>query len=419
MTKVKNFLAGNLVTLLFALLCVGALAASNVTLEFFLQELVTRICRNAVLILSLIIPVIAGLGLNFSIVLGAMCAQAGLVLITHIHLVGIAGIVVCLAVRLPLSAFMGILMGILFNKTKGQEMITGMIAGFFANGVYQFIFIALMGSLIPMEDKNLMLSTGIGLKSTIVLEEGSIKALDNLFLIRCDLFVIFMCIVFILWQVYSVMKKRSVPLNKRQLRQKGIGTVAVIAVTAVMNFHPKFHYAMQTFAVPALTLLIAVLVAVFCHFLISTKLGQNFRAIGQDMKVAVSAGIDVDRTRIIAIAISTVLACLGQYISLQNIGSFSTYSAHENVATFAIAALLVGGASAKTAKIKHVFIGAAMFHTLFTVAPAVGANLFGDAVFGEYFRIFVSYGVIALSLVFNAVQSRKLRLNKIRMEAAA
>jgi len=419
MTKVKNFLAGNLVTLLFALLCVGALAASNVTLEFFLQELVTRICRNAVLILSLIIPVIAGLGLNFSIVLGAMCAQAGLVLITHIHLVGIAGIVVCLAVSLPLSAFMGILMGILFNKTKGQEMITGMIAGFFANGVYQFIFIALMGSLIPMEDKNLMLSTGIGLKSTIVLEEGSIKALDNLFLIRCDLFVIFMCIVFILWQVYSVMKKRSVPLNKRQLRQKGIGTVAVIAVTAVMNFHPKFHYAMQTFAVPALTLLIAVLVAVFCHFLISTKLGQNFRAIGQDMKVAVSAGIDVDRTRIIAIAISTVLACLGQYISLQNIGSFSTYSAHENVATFAIAALLVGGASAKTAKIKHVFIGAAMFHTLFTVAPAVGANLFGDAVFGEYFRIFVSYGVIALSLVFNAVQSRKLRLNKIRMEAAA
>lgn len=419
MTKVKNFLAGNLVTLLFALLCVGALAASNVTLEFFLQELVTRICRNAVLILSLIIPVIAGLGLNFSIVLGAMCAQAGLVLITHIHLVGIAGIVVCLAVSLPLSAFMGILMGILFNKTKGQEMITGMIAGFFANGVYQFIFIALMGSLIPMEDKNLMLSTGIGLKSTIVLEEGSIKALDNLFLIRCDLFVIFMCIVFILWQVYSVMKKRSVPLNKRQLRQKGIGTVAVIAVTAVMSFHPKFHYAMQTFAVPALTLLIAVLVAVFCHFLISTKLGQNFRAIGQDMKVAVSAGIDVDRTRIIAIAISTVLACLGQYISLQNIGSFSTYSAHENVATFAIAALLVGGASAKTAKIKHVFIGAAMFHTLFTVAPAVGANLFGDAVFGEYFRIFVSYGVIALSLVFNAVQSRKLRLNKIRMEAAA
>ncbi len=419
MTKVKNFLAGNLVTLLFALLCVGALAASNVTLEFFLQELVTRICRNAVLILSLIIPVIAGLGLNFSIVLGAMCAQAGLVLITHIHLVGIAGIVVCLAVSLPLSAFMGILMGILFNKTKGQEMITGMIAGFFANGVYPFIFIALMGSLIPMEDKNLMLSTGIGLKSTIVLEEGSIKALDNLFLIRCDLFVIFMCIVFILWQVYSVMKKRSVPLNKRQLRQKGIGTVAVIAVTAVMNFHPKFHYAMQTFAVPALTLLIAVLVAVFCHFLISTKLGQNFRAIGQDMKVAVSAGIDVDRTRIIAIAISTVLACLGQYISLQNIGSFSTYSAHENVATFAIAALLVGGASAKTAKIKHVFIGAAMFHTLFTVAPAVGANLFGDAVFGEYFRIFVSYGVIALSLVFNAVQSRKLRLNKIRMEAAA
>ena len=43
------------------------------------------------------------------------------------------------------------------------------------------------------------------------------------------------------------------------------------------------------------------------------------RAIGQDMAVAEAAGIPVERTRIIAIIISTVLACFGQIIFLQNI----------------------------------------------------------------------------------------------------
>ena len=425
MSKTKDFLSRNLVTIVFALLCVGALAASGVTLEFFLQELVTRVCRNAVLILSLIIPVIAGLGLNFSIVLGAMSAQTGLILITHFHLTGIAGILVCLIISIPISIILGILMGKLFNKTKGQEMITGMIAGFFANGVYQFIFIALVGGLIPMKDDNLMLSTGIGLKSTMVLEDGSLKALDNLFLIKCDLFVLFACVLFIAYQVLSIVlnkikcnKGKAIAYTSQIIKEKMIYTIVSLIILAVVMLQPQIHYATQTFAVPALTLLISVFVAFFCNFIIKTKLGQDFRAIGQDMKVAVSSGIDVDRTRIIAISMSTVLACLGQYISLQNIGSFSTYSAHENVATFAIAALLVGGASAKEAKIKHAFIGAAMFHTLFTVAPAVGSNLFGDAVYGEYFRIFVSYGVIALSLVFNAVQTQKARLNKLKLEAS-
>ena len=50
------------------------------------------------------------------------------------------------------------------------------------------------------------------------------------------------------------------------------------------------------------------------------------------------------------------------------------------------------------------------------VAPPAAKNVFGDAAIGEYFRVFITYGVIALALVMHAwsnIQSRKPR-NAIR-----
>lgn len=54
---------------------------------------------------------------------------------------------------------LGALTGVLFNKVKGQEMITGMILGFFAVGVYDLIFIYMVGSVIPMVNPEIMLSS--------------------------------------------------------------------------------------------------------------------------------------------------------------------------------------------------------------------------------------------------------------------
>ena len=103
--------------------------------------------------------------------------------------------------------------------------------------------------------------------------------------------------------------------------------------------------------------------------------------------MANAAGINVDRVRVIAIIISTVLAGWGQLIFVQNMGSFQTYGAHEQVGLYAGAAILVGGAS-----IKKATNGQAL----------LGCILFGDAAIGEYFRVFISYGVIALALVMYA-----------------
>jgi simple sugar transport system permease protein len=36
---------------------------------------------------------------------------------------------------------------------------------------------------------------------------------------------------------------------------------------------------------------------------------------------------------------------------------------------------------------------------MFVVAPVAGKELMGSAMIGEYFRVFVSYGIIAVSIV--------------------
>ena len=130
------------------------------------------------------------------------------------------------------------------------------------------------------------------------------------------------------------------------------------------------------------------------------------RTVGQDNEVARTSGINVERTRILSIVISTVLACYGQIIFLQNIGTMNTYNSYEQVGVFAIAALLVGGASVAKANVPNVFIGVILFYTMFVVSPRAGKELIGQTQLGEYFRVFVSFGAIAFSLALYAWRKR-------------
>ena len=101
------------------------------------------------------------------------------------------------------------------------------------------------------------------------------------------------------------------------------------------------------------------------------------------------------------------LAGFGMVIYLQNMGNIATYSSHSQIGMFCIAALLVGGASVDKASIGNVFLGVILFHTMFIVAPKAGAMITGDSMIGEYFRVFVSYAVITLSLILYETKKRK------------
>ncbi|MDI6869774.1 MAG: ABC transporter permease [Bacillota bacterium] len=337
------------VPLFFTVLCVAMVVAARLDVNYLINELITRLARNSFLVLSLLVPIMAGLGLNFGIVIGAMAAQMALVIVTHYEVAGLAGVGLAAVLAVPFAVLFGWLTGRVLNRAKGREMVTSLIMGFFANGLYQLVFLVLVGTLIPMENPVLMLPSGIGLRNTVDLIEIS-NALDNAF----------------------------------------FGTLMV-----------------GPYRVPLFTFVVTALLCLVISFLIRTRLGQQMRAVGQDMHVAEVAGIDVDRTRIIAIIISTVLAAWGQLIFLQNIGTMNTYNSHEQVGTFSIAALLVGGATSRRASIWNALVGVILFHTLFVVSPLAGQKIFGIPQVGEYFRVFLAYGVIAVALVLHAWQAKK------------
>ena len=347
--KVLGFLGANSVPVMFILICAVCIPISGFSPAYLLNEIVTRMGRNVFLILSLLIPIMAGMGVNFGMTLGAMAGEIALIFVTDWQIWGIPGVVLAMIISIPFSIALGLLCGKILNMAKGREMVTSYIISYFINGVYQLVVLYMMGSIIPIKHSTIRLPRGYGIRNTVSLLSMR-QSIDNLLAIR----------------------------------------VAGVKI-------------------PVLTFLIIALMCLVIVWFRRTKLGQDMRAVGQDMEVARDAGINVERTRIISIVISTVLAGFGMIIYLQNMGNMPTYSAHSQIGMFCIAALLVGGASVDRASIGNVFLGVILFHLMFIVAPSAGGKITGDTMIGEYFRVFVSYGVITVALVMYETKKRRAK----------
>ena len=165
-----------------------------------------------------------------------------------------------------------------------------------------------------------------------------------------------------------------------------------------------------------ITFAFIAVIGAFNVLIFKTKMGHDFRAVGQDKHIAHVSGINVEKRRILSIMISTILAAWGQIIFLQNLGTLNTYGSHVQISTFAIAALLIGGASVSKATVGQALLGVILFHTLFIVSPMAGKNLFGNAQVGEYFRTFIAYGVIGLSLGLHAWKTFKAQQQKDKVD---
>jgi len=170
----------------------------------------------------------------------------------------------------------------------------------------------------------------------------------------------------------------------------------------VVSLFPEISRGLDRVRLPVFTYSIIIGLCFFINWFLTTRLGQNMRTVGHDRAVATAAGINVDKTRIIAMIMSTVLAAYGQIIMLQNFGVLQVYGAHSQVGLYAIAALLVGGATVSRASVKHAIMGVILFHSLFILAPMSANQLVGSALIGEYARMVVANGVIALALIMHA-----------------
>ena len=347
--RLLELVRNNAVPIMFIIICAIFIPMAGFSPSYLLNEIVTRMGRNLFLVLCLLFPIMAGMGLNFAMTLGAMGAEIAVILVADWQIWGIPGVVLAMILSIPFSALLGFICGTLQNMAKGREMITSYIINFFINGWYQLIVLYVMGAVIPIIHASIMLPRGYGIRNTVSL------------------------------------------LNMRQC----LDDLLAIRVAGVK--------------IPVFTFLLVGLLCLFIVWFRRTKLGQDMRAVGQDLEVAKAAGINVDRTRIISVVMSTVCAGFGMVIYLQNIGNLPTYTGHSQIGMFCIAALLVGGASVEKAGIGNAFLGVILFHLMFIVAPGAGKFITGDSMVGEYFRVFLSYGVITLALIMYEAKKRMVK----------
>ncbi|MBQ2833690.1 MAG: ABC transporter permease, partial [Clostridia bacterium] len=168
----REFVRNNVVTIMFIVVCAVCMAFSGYKPNYVMYELFGRLSRNAFIVLALIIPIVAGMGINFAITIGAMAAQIACILVLEWGIQGFSGFLVAAALTVPMASVFGFLIGKILNKMKGQEMIGGMILGYFANGLYQLLCLFIFDNIIPINNPDLTIKGSKGIANTMDLSKA-------------------------------------------------------------------------------------------------------------------------------------------------------------------------------------------------------------------------------------------------------
>ena len=446
--RTSSFLLNHVVTIVFIIFAiVGYIFSGDFTPSSFINELAVRFFRNALLILSLIIPVIAGLGLNFGIVVGALVGMLSIIIVRYYMLLGFAffsspfgSLMLCFLIALPIAILVGWLTGRLYNRTRGQEMVASLMVGFFAEGIYMVILLWIIGGVIPVAPNHPMIKpvTDIGVRATFDMGlpaaeinlargahqvPGMSRALTGLWRVEFLQALIAIAVVALAF----VIIRRLITRNKPEMAQGSAWQfyLRVILYGAILIFGIQqsispMHEVSLLLPIPAVTLLVIVGFCLFHTYFLKTKLGQDMRSVGQSQPISNAAGINVDRTRIIATMISTVLAAWGMIVYLQDMGTVSAYTAQRQIGLFSVASLLVGGATVSKASSKNAVVGLLLFHSMFIVSPGIGrllpiASENAENV-AEYIRTFMMYTVIGVSLGLHVWKINKAAKNKTKLD---
>ncbi|HAE92652.1 MAG TPA: ABC transporter permease, partial [Tissierella sp.] len=136
------------VPMFFLILSMVGIIAARVSGNFILGELYSRFVRNGIFLLALILPIMAGMGINFSITIGAIAAQISMLIVIDIGLTQVWGFITATIFSIILSIAFGNIIGDILNRAKGKEMIASMVIGFLGTNIYQLIFMVGYGTII-------------------------------------------------------------------------------------------------------------------------------------------------------------------------------------------------------------------------------------------------------------------------------
>ncbi len=330
----RNLGTARLIIIAFLALLLAVAYAQGLPVETLVSNSLTRTGMNGILVLSMVPSVQAGLGLNFGLPAGVICGLLGLVLVMEWRLGGFQAFWLAILLGCAFGTVVGYLYGQLLNRVKGQEMMVGTYVGFsVVSGMCMFWILA------PFHNPEMIFVVGgSGLRVTMTLNDNFAHVLDDF------------------------------------LRVKAGGLEAPLSL---LGF----------FAIAC------AVVAVFLR----TPQGIAMRVAGDNPAFATACGINVDRSRLTGAVLSTVLAAVGMVVYAQSFGFIQLYLAPLMMAFPAVAAVLIGGATTRSATVTHAVAGALLFQTLLTIAlPVTQTVVQGDM--SEVARMIISNGMILYAL---------------------
>lgn len=299
-----------------------------------LSDNLVRMGMNGVLVLAMVPGILVGTGLNFGLPLGVICGILGGLISIELKLTGGLGFLVAILASVPLAIITGFLYGKLLNRVKGSEMMVGTYVGF---SVVSLMCIAWL--VLPFKSDSIRWPIGEGLRTTIALTDYYDKILNRF-----------------------------------------------------MNF------TIMGIEVPTGLLLFFFGMCFIVYLFFKTKIGIAMIATGSNPKFAKASGINVDKSRLLATVISTILGAIGILVYAQSYGFFQLYTAPLMMGFAAVAAILLGGASAHNARIFHVIFGVFIFQGLLLSALPVANVIFPQGNLSEVMRVVVQYGIILYAL---------------------
>jgi len=307
----------------------------GVSLSASIHDVIVRFGMNGVLVLSLVPMVKSGCGLNFGLQLGIIAGILGAVIGIEMEATGFVGFFIAMGIAIFIAVILGFFYGVLLNKIKGDEMVVATYVGFSSVS-----FMCIMWLVLPFKSPGMIWAYGgSGLRTTITLQGYWLHILTDFLHINIGHYIVF----------------------------------------------------------PTGTILFFALICFLVWAFFRTKIGASMEAVGSNPEYARSCGVNVDKTRIISVILSIVIAAIGILIYQESFGFVQLYTAPLYMAFPTIAALLLGGASVGKVSLKHVVIGTFLFQGILTVTPSVINNIFMSDM-SESIRLVVSNGMIIYAL---------------------
>ncbi|MDR2542148.1 MAG: ABC transporter permease [Treponema sp.] len=297
-----------------------------------------RFGRWGILTLAMVPAIQSGVGPNFALPIGIVCGLLGQVCAIVLNFTGMPWFFAAAFFSTIFAVIMGYVYGKLMNAVKGSEMAIATYTGFSITMLFCIIWLVL-----PFNDLRIAwpLGVGSGLRQTIQLDiVGANQLLDN----------------FMSFSVAGVF-------------------------------------------IPTGLLIVFFIACFFVWLFMRSKTGIAITAGGANPVFAEAAGLNVDKGRVLANIVSTVLGALGILVYAQSFGYSQLYTDPLLMAFPAVAGILIGGATVRRSRIVHVLLGGLIFQGLMATSLPVANELFEGTDLSETLRMVVQNGVILYALM--------------------